>query len=339
MALSQIEGGSFVNCEGQPLASGYLIVQLSHDSYDSSTDVQVVAGLARRIQLDNVGNIAGEVYLEANSSLSPPNSYYVVNAFTSDGRTAWRSPQYWVIPTTPDPFNVGSLVPTNPPGSGLEFGESITLQTNGTNNASQSLLNLTAGTNITLTNTGGEVEIDASGGSPTYSTAGEGYFYGPGMLFAPPNTMTDNDIVSSSNQVYAAQFIFLVTMTIRNISYRFSSGSGGTHGGFGIYNAAGTSLLITTGAMNASVHTVQTVSITPVTLSPGVYWFAQTADDNGVKGAGFGILSTDPMDIANAVAPRFALCSNAGSAGVLPATLGTFSAQDSFEIATPVFEP
>lgn len=44
-------------------------------------------------------------------------------------------------------------------------GSSITLQTNGTNNASQTSLNLVAGTNVTLTNTsGGNVTIAATGG-------------------------------------------------------------------------------------------------------------------------------------------------------------------------------
>lgn len=40
----------------------------------------------------------------------------------------------------------------------------VTLQTNGTNNGSQSTLNLVAGTNVTLSNSGGSVTISASGG-------------------------------------------------------------------------------------------------------------------------------------------------------------------------------
>lgn len=40
----------------------------------------------------------------------------------------------------------------------------ITLQTNGANNGSQSLLNLVAGANVTLSNTGGATTINASGG-------------------------------------------------------------------------------------------------------------------------------------------------------------------------------
>lgn len=50
---------------------------------------------------------------------------------------------------------------------------SVTLQTNGTNNSSQSTLNLVASTNVTLTNTsGGNVSIAASGGGgPTTQSA------------------------------------------------------------------------------------------------------------------------------------------------------------------------
>jgi hypothetical protein len=52
----------------------------------------------------------------------------------------------------------GLTGPTGPAGSG------ILLQTNGTNNGSQTLLNLVAGANVTLTNSGGTVSIAASGG-------------------------------------------------------------------------------------------------------------------------------------------------------------------------------
>jgi hypothetical protein len=46
-------------------------------------------------------------------------------------------------------------------------GASVTLQTNGTSNGSQSLLNLVPGSNVTLTNSGGSVTIAASGGAVT----------------------------------------------------------------------------------------------------------------------------------------------------------------------------
>ena len=54
----------------------------------------------------------------------------------------------------------------------LGGGSSITLKTNGTNNGSQSILNLKAGSNITLTDDGvGGITFDASGGSYTLPIA------------------------------------------------------------------------------------------------------------------------------------------------------------------------
>lgn len=50
-------------------------------------------------------------------------------------------------------------------GGGGGSGSAVTLQTNGTNNGSQSTLNLAAGSNITLTNSGGTVTIAGAGGS------------------------------------------------------------------------------------------------------------------------------------------------------------------------------
>ncbi|MGH7192278.1 MAG: hypothetical protein ACREJM_01950, partial [Candidatus Saccharimonadales bacterium] len=43
-------------------------------------------------------------------------------------------------------------------------GTGLTLETNGATNADQSLLNLVAGTNVTLSNTGGAVTINSTGG-------------------------------------------------------------------------------------------------------------------------------------------------------------------------------
>jgi hypothetical protein len=56
----------------------------------------------------------------------------------------------------------GGLVTVNIPGGG---GGSLTLQTNSTTNANQSLLNLVAGTNVSLADDGlGNITINAAGG-------------------------------------------------------------------------------------------------------------------------------------------------------------------------------
>ena len=170
----QVEGGAYQDLEGNPLALGYLIVQLNHDSQYSGTPAQVVAGLKERIALDANGNIPSSpaTYLYSSDVLAPPDSYYIVQAYKSDGTSASASEQYWQFTSTPDPLNVGSLVPYNPPGPGLPPGGEITLETNGVVNSNQQLLNLVSGSGITLSNVSGNTTISSTGGSGTVSHTG-----------------------------------------------------------------------------------------------------------------------------------------------------------------------
>jgi len=119
--LNQIVGGNFTDLEGFPLSSGYLTLELSHDGVFAAgtPETQVVAGLKRRVYLDNNGNIAGSVSVVANDQLLPASTYYNVMAYKSDGTKAWASEQFWQILSSPSPFNVGTIEPTNPPASGL----------------------------------------------------------------------------------------------------------------------------------------------------------------------------------------------------------------------------
>lgn len=70
-------------------------------------------------------------------------------------------------------------------------GVTILLQTNGVDNADQELLNLVAGDNITLVNTGGNVEIS--------STASSGGYRGN---YAPDTVYNSGDIVRSDDGVF-----------------------------------------------------------------------------------------------------------------------------------------
>lgn len=90
----------------------------------------------------------------------------------------------WVVPNAISiPTFTGTITPTHcaewsssgvleDAGAACENGSSITLQTNGTDNASQSLLNLAAGSNITLANSGGTVTISSSASGVTLQTNG-----------------------------------------------------------------------------------------------------------------------------------------------------------------------
>lgn len=165
--LNRISGGLFRDFAGIPLANGYLVMELSHDEQDAAGPAQVVGGLKIRIPLDNNGSIAGNVSVEVNSSLLPTGSYYIVNAYRNDGTKAWKAAQFVQVPASPNPYNVGNWIPTNPPGSTFSSGgggASILLETNGVPNGDQFLLNLhSSDGSVTLTDDGvGSVNLQSS---------------------------------------------------------------------------------------------------------------------------------------------------------------------------------
>ena len=178
----QIFGGAFTDCAGNPLANGYLVLQLSHDESHTSGPNQVVSGLKITIGLDSSGNIpvSPATLVYSNDVLAPANSYFVAIGYKSDGTQAF-GPQIWQLTSSPNPLNVGTITPLSPPG-GLNLNdlETITLETNGINNSDQSLLNLAAGSGVTLSNSAGTTVISAGPSSPQvgdvarYNVSGDG---------------------------------------------------------------------------------------------------------------------------------------------------------------------
>jgi len=164
-----LTGGRFQSWDGQVLANGFLGFELSEDAQEVCTGGLVVAGLPFRIFLDNLGSVAGRPQIWSNDNLDPVDTYYVVNAFRHDGTPAWRTPQFWVLPSLPDPYDVGNIVPVNPPTPCCPpltpGGIVLLLQTNGVNNGSQTKLNLVQGTGMSITDDGlGNVTFVSTGG-------------------------------------------------------------------------------------------------------------------------------------------------------------------------------
>ena len=340
MGLNNLTGGAFQDMTGSPLQNGYLDCELSHDEQETSTSPhgQVVGGLHRRIFLDNNGNAVTGSALWANDVMSPASSYYIVKAYRSDGTLAWKAPQYWTITSAPSPLDLGTLVPTNPPGGGLGSFSSITLQTNEVNNGSQTLLDLHAGTNMTLTDNGsGQITLAASGGS-TFSTAGQGYFLGA-QSFAPISDDSGHTAAAtnSANQVFGCQLILESSWTVRKVSAMVVTGNGASQNfTAAIYNAAGTTKLIDAGASafdtTASQKYREVTLGSPVSIGPGVYLFACGA--NGTTGGSVLChqMETWFTDMVNGVSsgtPTYTVlftAANSLSAGAMPATLGALTA-------------
>lgn len=219
MATNRISGGKFRSFDGTVLANGYLVMELSHDERDTTDLAQVVGGFKIHVPLDNNGSVAGTVNVEVNSSLLPAGSYYVVNAYRNDGTKAWKAAQFVQVPASPNPYDIGNWIPTNPPGvsfSGGGGGTSISLQTNGTPNTIQTIENLIAGANVVLT-------ADGVGGTTIAATGGGGgvILQTNGVSNATQSTL---NLVAGTNVTLAAGLSGDVTIN--------SSGGGGSANGY-----------------------------------------------------------------------------------------------------------
>jgi hypothetical protein len=185
----------------------------------------------------------------------------------------------------------------------------------------------------------------------SFSTVGGGGFWGPGLADNmhgwSASISPETTIVTTGNEVRVRQFILQSSFTIGHITTSVGSGSGGASTfNFGIYDASG-NLLLDSGAFNGAnsvAGTVQTNSITSVTLAPGTYFFAQTASIYTVSPLGVaefatGLIAADA--IANATTARYAIAANPASGGSLPSTLGTLTSEttNATGTGTPFFEP
>jgi hypothetical protein len=127
---TQIQGGAFQDFEGNPLANGFLTMQLSHDSQETVDPGEVVAGYPLRIPLDANGNIAGAVFVWPNDQLTPAGSSYLVNTYRANGTQAGLNQQNYLIPSSPSPFNVGTWIPVSGTGPSL-LGTAVLLTPSG----------------------------------------------------------------------------------------------------------------------------------------------------------------------------------------------------------------
>ena len=205
--LTQLIGGNFQDANGNPLAFGYLTLKLSQDGNVAGVG-NICSGVTITIQLDVNGNVGSSTsptpvanqYVWANSNISPINTYYKVTGYTQEGQRAFGLNNQQVAAGAT--FNVGTWVP-NSVISWFPNPQSLTLEINGTPASSQTIQNLEAGTNITITDEGnGNIQIAASGSSgPTwpgnwFSASATG-FQGDELLNMNGVNLTDTNIDST----------------------------------------------------------------------------------------------------------------------------------------------
>lgn len=289
-------------------------------------------------QIDSLPNSNGWVsqQLWGNNNITPDTTFYEVQ-YWDQGRITSRG--NYLINGGTDLTTASQLnTPPVPPGFDL------VLQNNGADNSSQSTLNLQAGAGIILADEGaGTIEITSQGS--VFSTAGSGFFWGPGLIEPPfGGIASESSSVTLSTtdlDVLATEFLLESEWTIRKVTTILNGSVSGT-ANFGIYSSAG-ALLLDAGGFSAESASVQSNTLsTPVVLSPGTYFFAQGSTNTSAQAIGIGSAGTELgplLKIWNFNSNRQGIAANPmASGGGMPLTLGAITVNTSFGLATPLFE-
>ena len=169
----------------------------------------------------------------------------------------------------------------------------------------------------------------------TVDTAGEGYFFGISINFINP---TGGVAIGSNDETRVYQFVLPFRVVVRKIITEVTIGGvAGKFYGVGLYDVNGTRV-VTTGAIDAEAVAITTTTITAVTLEPGVYFQAQTSDDNATQFRRFPAVG-EPLALINETGALIGTAANTSTAGVLPATLGTITKSTTRVAIVAVFSP
>ena len=289
--------------------------------------VPVVSGTSVlcETQIDAYPNPAGAIsqILTCNTAISPINTFYTVE-FWNQGRIVTSANYYFNANTS---LNTASNINPAPAPAGPS---SIIFENNGVLNSSQTLLNITSTDGSIVITDEGSGTLNLQAVTTGFSATGYGGFWSAGfpMMSMYVASFTGGDIVSTAvNQVIVWQFLLETPITIRNLSSCVYSGSAGATVNFGIYNAAGNKL-IDSGALSIAITNAQlSVSIAPVVLPAGTYYFAASQSTDAGEVLAFdlyNIAAVTTVSAGGSVA-KIGVAANATSLGVMPSTLGAIS--------------
>jgi hypothetical protein len=163
---TQLTGGVFQDSEGNVLNKGYLLLKLNQDNNVSGVG-NVCAGIEVKIALNSSGSVdtITPQFIWATDVMTVINAFYTVTGYTSQGQRAWGPNNQQVTSggIGGGTFDCGLWVP-NQVYSWTPQIQPLTLKTNSVLNASQTLLNLVAGSNLSATDGGnGTVTLAVTG--------------------------------------------------------------------------------------------------------------------------------------------------------------------------------
>jgi hypothetical protein len=120
-----ITNGAFQDAQGNKLALGKIVLQLSNDAVATAVNQQVTANVPIVITLDSGGNIPASTKIWSNAELTPVGTSYTVTAFTASGAQAWLTAQNWVFTQAGgSTVDVGTLIPV---GSSVSYAGVVVL--------------------------------------------------------------------------------------------------------------------------------------------------------------------------------------------------------------------
>lgn len=345
--IVQLTGGSFQDAEGNLLVNGYLKMKLSQDGTVTGV-ANVASGIEITIQLNSSASVSTSPaqYIWGNDNIVPTPTFYTVTGYTAAGQPAWGPNNQQV--TGGPTFDVGTWVPNAIISWSPTLSQPLVLKTNGVLNGSQVLLDVEDTASITWANTGGQWSATAASGGPSFSTAGEGWFFG-GQNFGPVLAGETDHFQpytsNGANKVLVCGLTLDVSYTISKVGMYIITYNGITqaYGLAGIYSADGLTKLLDAGtnAFNVSyAHNATYLEVTlgsPVTLSAGYYLFAYSCTDSYTAGStlihGTGNTGGFVSDFINGMSgtsqtgtvTRFGEAANVAASGALPATLGALT--------------
>jgi len=173
------------------------------------------------------------------------------------------------------------------------------------------------------------VLTDAAGntltiGASVPSSAGIGGYFAPVGELQNADGDTNTAVLSGANVVRVVQFALPYSVNVGHLVFNVATASAGGHCDVGIYDKSGNLLLHAGSTSTTATGNVNAVISPSVSLAPGVYYLAWTADNTAMQFVGVGTGQTH-QTFLNVNGTRVGTAANAASAGVLPATLGAIS--------------